>query len=121
MNKRSGLCELEKLEPVDVDNYRKLEELLGVLSNKTRLTILSVILEHESVCACELQPALGLGQPTVSTHLQKLYTAGVLERRNEWRYTLYSIREEYRDFLIGIIKQRSKIFSSSGVRSISSR
>lgn len=121
MNRRNELCELEKLKPVNIDSYRKLEELLGALSNKTRLTILSIILEHESVCACELQPALRLEQPTVTTHLQKLYTAGVLERRNEWRYTLYSIREEYRDFLIGIMKQRSKISSSSAGGSISSR
>ena len=121
MYKKNELCELENIKPVDTDKYRKTEELLGVLSNKTRLAILSIILEHKSVCACELQPALGLEQPTVTTHLQKLYTAGVLQKRNEWRYTFYSIKEEYVDFLNGIVKQLSKISSSSDKNSISSR
>lgn len=113
MNIRNGLCELEEIKSVNSNNYRKLEELLGVLSNKTRLTILSVILEHEGVCACELQPALGLEQPTVTTHLQKLYMVGILEKRNEWRYTFYSVKEEYRDFLNRILKQVPKTSSIS--------
>lgn len=118
MNENKGLCELENIEPVDVDSYMKLEELLGVLSNKTRIAILSIMLKYESVCACELQPALGLEQPSVTTHLQKLYNSGILERKNVWRYTLYSIKKEHRHFLESILKSHSAELSSASGHSV---
>jgi len=42
----------------------------------------------EPVCVCELVPALGLSQPTVSHHLKKLTEAGLLsrEQRGVWAY-----------------------------------
>jgi ArsR family transcriptional regulator len=121
MIRRNGMCDLKNIASVDTDKYGKMEELLGALSNKTRLAILSVILEHESVCACELQSALGLGQPTVSSNLQRLYTAGISEKRNGWRYTFHSVREEYRDFLKGIMRQPVKSSSITDENLITSR
>ncbi len=40
------------------------------------------------VCVCDLTPALGISQPTVSHHLKRLLTAGLLvrERRGTWSY-----------------------------------
>ena len=40
------------------------------------------------LCACDLLEPLGLSQPTVSHHLKKLTSAGVLEReqRGKWAY-----------------------------------
>ncbi|MCL4335705.1 MAG: metalloregulator ArsR/SmtB family transcription factor [Candidatus Thermoplasmatota archaeon] len=99
MTEDAKACEIKSIDPVDVDDYEEISELLGVLANKTRIAILSILLKYESVCACELQPALGMLQPTVTTHLQKLYSAGLLNKKNVWRYTYYSIRKEYKELL----------------------
>lgn len=42
----------------------------------------------EPVCVCDLTPALGISQPTVSHHLKRLLSAGLveLERRGTWSY-----------------------------------
>ncbi|EQD42504.1 ArsR family transcriptional regulator, partial [mine drainage metagenome] len=95
MTEETDACEVKSIEPVDIDQFEKLGEVLGVLSNKTRLAIITIALEHGSVCACRLQESLGLPQPTVTVHLQKLYSAGLLRKREAWRYTYYSIKEEY--------------------------
>ena len=122
MKEINGSCKLEKVGQVDIENFQKLEELLSILSNKTRLAILSVALEHKSVCACELQPALGLEQPTVTTHLQKLYAAGILEKKNEWRYTFYSIKNDYRSLIKRVIeKQMTAPFPDLGKDTIKQR
>lgn len=108
MNIRSRLCGLESKDSVNTEEHWKLEELLSILFYRTRPAIISLALQHENVCACELQSALGLGQTTASTHLQKSYPNGILEKRSEWRYTLCSIKEEYRDFL-NTIKKRTTV------------
>ena len=108
MNMSSRLCDLESIDSVNTEKHWKLEELLSILSYRTRLAIISLSLQQQNVCACELQSALGLGQTTASTHLQKLYPNGILGKRSEWRYTLCSIKEEYRDFL-NAIKKRTTV------------
>ena len=45
----------------------------------------------EPACACELIPALGLSQPTVSHHLKKLTEAGLLAREQRGIWAYYSI------------------------------
>jgi len=41
---------------------------------------------------CEIIPALGKAQSTISMNLDLLYRAGILKRRQEGKKTLYSIR-----------------------------
>lgn len=43
------------------------------------------------VCVCDLTPALGLSQPTVSFHLKKLVQAGLLEREQRGSWAFYSV------------------------------
>lgn len=94
------LCELQNVKPIDAEKDRKLEDLLGVLSNKTRLAILSLVLDHDSVSACELQLALGLEQSTVTTHLKN------------------SITQEYYDFIERLIEERVTCSSSKYTENI---
>lgn len=59
------------------------------LSDPARLRIVSLLARNpEPVCVCELTPAVGLAQPTVSHHLKKLVQAGLLQReqRGVWAY-----------------------------------
>jgi ArsR family transcriptional regulator len=61
--------------------------IVAALSNAERLRMLSLLVECEC-CICELRAAFDLPQSTVSTHLSRLYEAGLVHRRREgrWRY-----------------------------------
>lgn len=95
--------DVDILEPVDDHEFQPLSELLGILSNRTRLAIISIAMKHREVCACRLQKALGLPQPTVTVHLQKLYGAGLFDRRESWRYTYYSISRNAESILSALL------------------
>ena len=62
-------------------------QLFKALADPARVRIVNAVATSpQPVCACELEPALGLSQPTVSHHLKKLTDAGLLEReqRGKW-------------------------------------
>jgi ArsR family transcriptional regulator len=59
------------------------------LADETRLTLLLTLLHAgEPVCVCNLLPAVGVGQATVSHHLKVLREAGLVdvERRGIWAH-----------------------------------
>jgi ArsR family transcriptional regulator len=65
-------------------------QLLKAVADPVRLRLLSLIRtskDHEA-CVCDLTPAVGLSQPTVSHHLKVLTEAGLLtrERRGTWAW-----------------------------------
>jgi ArsR family transcriptional regulator len=71
------------------DDAKTTAALFKALADPGRVRIVSMLARSaEPVCVCELTPALGLAQPTVSHHLKKLVQAGLLEReqRGVWAY-----------------------------------
>lgn len=63
--------------------------LFKALGDPARVKIVNLLARSsEAVCACEIVPALGLAQATVSHHLKKLTQAGLLDReqRGKWAY-----------------------------------
>lgn len=105
VNDSIGNVEVCPLTPVDDNEFQPLSELLSVLSNRTRLAIISTAMKHREVCACRLQEALGLPQPTVTVHLQKLYSSGIFDKRESWRYTYYSVRKKFEPFLKAVMEK----------------
>src|SRR5438105_14532274 len=70
-----------------------LAAVFKALADPHRVRIVNLLANAaEPVCVCDLVPALGLAQGTVSFHLKKLLSAGLLdrERRGTWAY--YSLR-----------------------------
>jgi DNA-binding transcriptional ArsR family regulator len=63
------------------------------LSDGTRLTILSYLLEH-GYCACDFSPLTEKDQSTVSKHLKVLAEAGILKSEKSGRNIIYTIRDE---------------------------
>ena len=62
------------------------------LSDPARVRIVNLLANAEgSVCVCDLTPKLGLSQPTVSFHLKKLLTAGLLDREQRGAWAFYSL------------------------------
>ncbi len=70
-------------------------QLFKVLGDPTRVRILNMLATaDEPVCVCELVPALGLSQPTVSHHLKKLTDAGLLARQQRGTWAFFSIEPD---------------------------
>jgi ArsR family transcriptional regulator len=90
-NEKVESCTIRNIRGVSIKKYQKQSELLAALSNGTRLAILEIIMEYGEVCTCELETALNIPQPTVTVHLQKLYEKGLLKKREEWKFTYYSV------------------------------
>lgn len=72
----------------------ELERLFKALADRHRLQILNCLVQvgDEPVCVCELQPLLGVKQPTVSHHLKQLVGAGLLEREQRGTYVYYRLK-----------------------------
>jgi ArsR family transcriptional regulator, arsenate/arsenite/antimonite-responsive transcriptional repressor len=71
----------------------EMEMVLKALADRHRLKIVNLLLRAagEPVCVCEVQPALGLSQGTVSYHLRQLLEAGLIERETRGTYSYFSL------------------------------
>ncbi|MBX3118596.1 MAG: winged helix-turn-helix transcriptional regulator [Fimbriimonadaceae bacterium] len=74
------------------------------LADPTRVRILHA-LRREPLCVCEMMEALEIGQSTLSTHLQTLRSAGVVETERRGTWIIYSISPEVRGSLETIFVQ----------------
>jgi|26BtaG_2_1085354.scaffolds.fasta_scaffold01339_5 ArsR family transcriptional regulator len=56
------------------------------LSDPTRLKLVLLLRQHETLCVCDLTEILDQPQPTVSRHLNHLKRVGILssERKGTW-------------------------------------
>ena len=71
----------------------ELEKSLKALADKNRLRILK-LLEVRKMCVCELAFVLGITQPSVSKHLKKLSSAGIVESEQDRFWTNYYLRND---------------------------
>lgn len=83
------------------DRVERRYQVLAALSNSERLRMLSLLVECEC-CTCELQVALDLPQSTVSTHLSRLFEAGLVHRRREGRWRYYRAAECVEDLFAAL-------------------
>jgi ArsR family transcriptional regulator len=76
------------------DEAVELERLFKALADRHRLQILNCLVQAggNSVCVCDLEPLLGVKQPTVSHHLKQLVEAGLLEREKRGTYAHYRLK-----------------------------
>jgi len=68
-------------------------KILSALSDPTRLEIVE-FLGKEERCVCEIVPAFGRSQSTISKHLSILHEAGILARRTDGKRTLYKMKNQ---------------------------
>ena len=70
----------------------ELESVFGALADKNRVKIVSMLLKAgEACCVCDLEPELGINQPTVSYHLKRLMDVGLLEREKRGTFAYYRL------------------------------
>ncbi|MBW1682372.1 MAG: winged helix-turn-helix transcriptional regulator [Deltaproteobacteria bacterium] len=65
---------------------------IKALSDPNRIKILKM-LQHKSMCVCELQVALGVAQPTVSKHLKILEEAGFVTYEKDGLWVNYYLTD----------------------------
>jgi len=83
-------CGMSATTVMDRAEAESTATLLKAVADPVRLQLLSLIraAEGHEACVCDLTPAVGLSQPTVSHHLRVLTEAGLLtrERRGTWAW-----------------------------------
>jgi ArsR family transcriptional regulator len=65
-------------------------KIFNALSDPTRLEILDFLRDGEK-CVCEITPHLKLPQPVVSRHLKILKNVGLVKRRKQGTWHMYSL------------------------------
>ncbi|WP_319476538.1 transcriptional regulator [Marispirochaeta aestuarii] len=99
----------------------------GVFFEKTRLSLLTLIIQEESVSFNTLKQQLDMSDGALYTHLEKLVSAGYVAKRREIAgtsvQTLYSASEEgkerfreYLDFLEDMITSHKSFTDDSGIK-----
>ena len=74
-------------------NNQKAARVFKALGDENRLTILSLLHAGER-CACRLQEALNISQPTLSHHMHILLNAELVNARKEGKWIYYSLNQD---------------------------
>ena len=91
------------------------------LADPTRVRVLAALRGGEW-CVCELSDALEVSQSTLSTHLQVIREAELVQTRREGKWVYYALTPDARRFLkavFGFFEQRleaDKLLRHDGVR-----
>ncbi|MFC1825532.1 ArsR/SmtB family transcription factor [Thermodesulfobacteriota bacterium] len=67
-------------------------KVMKALSDQNRLKIIKM-LQHKSLCVCEMKAALQVAQPTVSKHLKLLEDVGLVNSRKEGTWVNYRLTD----------------------------
>jgi len=67
-------------------------KVMKALSDPNRVKIIKM-LQHKTMCVCEMQEALQIAQPTVSKHLKLLEYAGLVESRKDGTWVNYHLTD----------------------------
>ncbi len=82
--------------------------LFKALSDPSRVRIVNLLANSAApACVCDITAEVGLSQPTVSFHLKKLVSAGLLERERRGVWAYYSVDETAIERLSTIFERSS--------------
>lgn len=69
---------------------KKFIRVMKALSDPNRVRVVK-LLQMGELCVCEIKEVLGLAQSTVSKHLKILEDAGLLEKKRQGTWMIYSL------------------------------
>ncbi|MFQ3615547.1 MAG: metalloregulator ArsR/SmtB family transcription factor [Cyanobacteriota bacterium] len=96
---------MKTADPVSVEIMQQVAEYFSVLSEPTRLRILSVLRNGEQ-CVQDLVEATATSQANVSKHLKVMLQAGILSRRTEGTSAYYSVQDDLTFELCNLVCDR---------------
>jgi len=77
----------------------------SLLGNEVRLKIMTLFLEFERMCVCDLGDVLEMNQSPISQHLRKLKDGGLLVNQREGMTIFYSIAPDKKRELTQLLKE----------------
>lgn len=105
-------CELKLVDPERVravqaalpapDVVDELAEVFGLLSDPSRLRLLTSLLEGGELCVCDLAAAAGMAESTTSHALRLLRAHRVVKARRAGRMMQYSLRDGHVRMLLDL-------------------
>lgn len=101
-------CEPLAAAPLAAVQATELARRLKALADPARLRVLSLLLADggREACTCDLVEPLGLRQPTVTHHLQRLAAVGLVRGERRGRWTYYRAVPEALDSLRSVLRVR---------------
>src|ERR1044072_6941648 len=88
-----------------VDDAAAPAQHFKALGDPRRIEIVNLLARREEpVCACEIVPAVGLAQATVSHHLKTLTQTGLLEREQRGKWAYFSLNPAVAAQLVGLVR-----------------
>ena len=75
---------------MDTATYEIRAELLKAVAHPARLMMLDALAEGEK-CVCELQELVGSAMPTISRHLDRMKSAGIVTGRRDGNRIYYRL------------------------------
>jgi len=83
---------------------REVANVFKLLSDETRLRILTYLAQNKELHVTDLCERLGQSQPAVSHHLALLRVSGLIEPRREGKHNFYSVRTEaFGELLLNVL------------------
>lgn len=84
--------------------HQKNARVFKALCDENRLEILEKLRGGEK-CACVLTVQLNMGQSRLSYHMKVLCDSGLVESRQEGKWTHYKLSERGRDYAVELLKE----------------
>jgi ArsR family transcriptional regulator len=97
---------LEKLykEHTNKENAK----VFKALCDEERLHILEMLRNGEK-CACKLLENMDIGQSSLSYHMKILVESGIVESRQDGKWTYYKISDRGRKYAVNLIRELTAI------------
>ncbi|NMM65764.1 winged helix-turn-helix transcriptional regulator [Clostridium sp. P21] len=92
----------------DFNKYSETADMLKVLAHPVRICIVKGLLDNGERNVSHMQNCLNTPQSTVSQHLQKLRTAGIIEGRRNGLEIYYTVCDEKVSDLISVLLNGEK-------------
>jgi ArsR family transcriptional regulator len=83
--------------------YEDYAKVFKAFCDEKRLRILELLRSGEK-CACKLLEDLDIGQSSLSYHMKILVESGVVESRQDGKWTHYTISEKGSDYAAELLK-----------------
>lgn len=84
--------------------YERHAKVFKAFCDDKRLRILELLCAGEK-CACVLIEYLGIGQSALSYHMKILVESGIVESRQEGKWTHYRISEKGSNYAMDLLKE----------------
>jgi ArsR family transcriptional regulator len=82
-------------------------DLFKALADPHRVRIINLLATAgEPVCVCDINEDVDLSQPTISFHLKKLASVGLLRREQRGTWAYYSLDEEAMKKLSNVVQMK---------------